>query len=661
MSKIDDFRAKFPEYGALSDQELADTMYRKFYADKLSREEFDRRVAGSDQGFFSGLTGAAKQEVTFGLADEVAGLAGGVANVLKGQPFSEGYERATRRVRGDVEQFREEHPVASLSAGLAGGFASVPARAVQAVRQAPTLGRAIMEGARTGAGFGAVSGAGHAEGGVENRIAGAGAGALTGGAIGSTLPAVAAAGGKVIGKIADVSGLRNPPRAARNQILRALERDGLTPEEALARYNQWQRQGAKPEALFDLGGENVRGLARAAAGVPGRAKNEAVEFLSRRQAAQAERISDDVAALLNPNRDFHGTVDQLMRRRAQEAAPLYDEAYRAVNVWNDDLERLLRRPSMKQALARAYRIAAEEGRDPHDLGIAFNELTGDANIIKMPSMQTWDYVKRGLDDVIEQFRDPVTGKLRLDESGRAINATKNELLAQLDEMVPAYRAARQAWEGRSSSIDAMNLGRNIFRPDSEITAKRIAEMSDSDKEFFRAGVVRAIRDAIENAPDGADVVKRFFNRPAMRRKLREAFPSEEAFQKFESLIRREAQMFANAQMVSPRAGSQTALRQAEVGDLAEDPSFLTSLFMGDLVNAARQGGQSLLRRSQGITSATADELAPMLFTTDVPNQLRALMAQQALNRLRTERLGRAGNALRRTLAITGGGAVAPSE
>ena len=38
--------------------------------------------------------------------------------------------------------------------------------------------------------------------------------------------------------------------------------------------------------------------------------------------------------------------------------------------------------------------------------------------------QTLDYVKRGMDDVLEQQRNPLTGRLNLDEAGRAQNAVK---------------------------------------------------------------------------------------------------------------------------------------------------------------------------------------------------------------------------------------------
>ena len=43
MASLAEIRSKYPEYGYLSDGELADAMHKKFYAD-MPREEFDKRV-----------------------------------------------------------------------------------------------------------------------------------------------------------------------------------------------------------------------------------------------------------------------------------------------------------------------------------------------------------------------------------------------------------------------------------------------------------------------------------------------------------------------------------------------------------------------------------------------------------------------------------------
>ena len=67
MASLSEIRSKYPEYGYLSDPELADAMHKKFYAD-MPREEFDKRV---------GLRQTTKPEMTTGeVAADVAKSAG---------------------------------------------------------------------------------------------------------------------------------------------------------------------------------------------------------------------------------------------------------------------------------------------------------------------------------------------------------------------------------------------------------------------------------------------------------------------------------------------------------------------------------------------------------------------------------------------------------
>jgi len=61
--------------------------------------------------------------------------------------------------------------------------------------------------------------------------------------------------------------------------------------------------------------------------------------------------------------------------------------------------------------------------------------------------QTLDYVKRGLDDILEEKSDKVTGRLQLDEYLRSVNQVRAQLVNEVDRLNPGYRAARQAYQG----------------------------------------------------------------------------------------------------------------------------------------------------------------------------------------------------------------------
>ena len=536
-----------------------------------------------------------------------------------------------------------------------GGPATAPVGPGSGVRTIPT---AMMGGARAGAAGGALAGFGSGEGGLENRMAGAAQGGLLGGAFGAAVPPVTRAVGSVFGTIGNALGWRNPTTAAMGQLLRAMERDGITLDDATRRIDEWQRTGARPETLLDLFGENVRNLANRLVNVPGASRVAGREALETRTQGQAERVLDDVRQLGRGGTggQYYPELEALDQARRTTAAPLYERAYAADFVPNDAITSILQTPAGRAAARRARTIAMNERRDPNALGLNVNEA-GDVVFERAPSMQTLDYIKRGLDDVIEQFRDPVTNRLRLDEGGRAINNLRSQFVAELRTQNPVYGEALDAWAGPSRMRDAMELGRDIFSRDAELSATVVRRMPDSEREAFRLGAVRAITDRISNTVDGRSVVARFFATPGQRQRLEAAFDNPEDFARFRTAMEREANMVQINRFMDPRAGSPTARLLTEEADQAIDvPGAMTSLLMGETRPAIRGAVAGTMNRMQGIGSQNADVLAPLLFqTTPSGNRTalgllqaeqarRAFAQRQIENRLRGGGAGAAGGA-----------------
>jgi hypothetical protein len=134
------------------------------------------------------------QGLTFGFADELAGL--GAAVVPGGKGFSEATEASRQR----IEDIRETAPGAALASEIAGGF-GVPFGALGTARgaigagatRAARAGRAAAAGAATGGATGALTGLGEGQGGLLARAPsaavsgslGAAAGGLLGGGVGA--------------------------------------------------------------------------------------------------------------------------------------------------------------------------------------------------------------------------------------------------------------------------------------------------------------------------------------------------------------------------------------------------------------------------------------------------------------------------------------------
>jgi hypothetical protein len=417
-----------------------------------------------------------------------------------------------------------------------------------------------------------------------------------------------------------------------------LGRDKLTPDQAMAALDQL----GPVSTLADLG-PNMQGAGAAVASVPGEGK-AAAQMLNARQvgdtgsaeiSGQAKRIVEAGQGALG-DANYYGTIDDLMKKAKDDAAPLYDAAYKNNPIFGttatQGLERDLQTPPAQDAMRRAMRIAATEKVDPRGLGLTIDaagnatvDLTGKAN------MRTLDYVKRGLDDVLETYRDKVTGRLNLDEEGRAVLDLKNSYVNHLKKLNPDYEAALNAYAGPVSSRDALELGKAALDPSRplEVTAKQVAAMLPSDQAFFRQGVMRQIQDVVTKSPDGADAVKRIFGNQNIRAKLAAAFPDKASFDEFAKTMQAEAQMFSTRGAVLQ--GSRTAPLSENIKDLGA-PLLMDvagAAATGNPTNMLVKAGNYLLDKTSGrIREGTANELAKYMFS---PSGL----ARQDIQRLLT--------------------------
>lgn len=433
--------------------------------------------------------------------------------------------------------------------------------------------------AALGSGIGATAGGLGAEGGIPERAMGAGFGAgfgaLAGGAAqpGLELLGFGARKGTEAGRAIyetlknQAAASKNPAGQADKLIAQAFMRDNML-------TGLPQRQPLPGQGLVNLGGENVTALGRGATVAPGPTRQRAAEFFGEQSMGAPDRAADALKGLTDLG--YYGTAETLDATRKVAAEPLYKVAYAkpAVEVWTPRVSELMKRPSMKSAYARAQRIAAEEGRDPKELGLDFNEA-GDPTFLadadasgKIPSTQTLDYVKRGLDDVVEQFRDSTTGKLVLDTEGRAINNTRAEFVGILKEGNPDYAKALESWGGPSHALDMLQYGRDIYkaRGNPADVLRRFSDMPPTDKEMARVGFVRDAIADLGNTGDSGSVYLKLMGNQNKRVVLEALFPDYQSFRKFADQMQAEKAMLATNRTVM--GGSPTARIQADNADMA---------------------------------------------------------------------------------------------
>ncbi len=431
------------------------------------------------------------------------------------------------------------------------------------------------------------------------------------------LGAGAKAGGRFISNLVSPITTDLSPRltetTAVNRLVQAAQDDGVTPDQIISKMRELGPQSTPVDAVSALttkGGANVRQLAEEAAATPGAAQSKAAAVLEGRADSAPGRINQAVKAATGAQGDVHGEAADLMAQRSAHAAPMYQKALSGELQPDARLQAFLNDPVFQSGLARGQEIArldalaknvpfnaadfaslkstpAEEIPSPivdaSGKPLATTTVPGQAPIV---SMRAADAAKRGLDDMVEQYRDPTTGRLVLDQRGKALNDVRSSFVNYLDQANPDYAAARAAWSGPSQSLDALNMGRRALSNDPEVTTGIVGKLSPNDRQFFLSGVTRALQDKIASAQDGADVTRKIFGNSLIRNKVAAAFDDPEAFANFEKQMQSEAQYAATRNEVLK--GSQTARRMIGANQ-ADFATPVNHLIRGDIGSATRSG------------------------------------------------------------------------
>lgn len=246
-------------------------------------------------------------------------------------------------------------------------------------------------------------------------------------------------------------------------------------------------------------------------------------------------------------------------------------------VWSPRIQQFLDDPITKAGIRHGLEIqrleatTAGKAFNPTEYAVIGTDASGDPIVGQVPNMRLLDAAKKGLDNILDGYRDPTTNRLVLDQRGRAIDQFRQAFINELDAINPDYAAARAAWAGPSKLMDAEELGRAFLRSDGEVTKKTLASLSPDEQTLFRLGAARQLRDMINT--DTATAAGKFADKKAgLWAKLRQVFPDEPSFDAFRRDVGKELDMQRVEQLVSPRAGSHTAPLQQDIASLGFDPA-----------------------------------------------------------------------------------------
>lgn len=594
--------------------------------------------------FRSGLS-TAVQGVTLGFGDEIgAAIRAAPRLVPGGKSFGDAYGENVEAAREGLAAAREDFPVQSPISEVVGAVApavltagmSTPASVAGGARAVPSLGRL----AASGAALGATEAAGRAEGGVVDRLPAAAVGGVAGGVLGGALPL----GTRVLGRAGASLGIRGrgaETRAA-DEILDALEE----PLDAI----RGRLTGTVDETLMDVS-RGARGLGETAALYPGArgALEEALETRSRQQFPRVQEAIEGGTGLLR--RSAGELADEIVERRAAQAAPLYEQAYAQGQVRvTPALEAVLKKPSVRRAFERAQAIAAEEGVDIGQIG--FEE--GSRSFVA-PTVQALDYIKRGLDDVL------YVGQRATDQGGlgpaqmHTIRQTRRQFMDAVEEVTGgpegAYAQARRLFSGQTAMKDALEAGRARFHldPPAEI-ARMLDDMTPAEVEMFRRGAVDNVLHRLGNVADRSDLMKRLVQSPNEVQRMALLFDDPATYQNFLGRMGAMAEQGVTRDAVLK--GSQTARRMTGRESLEGEG-------LGSAFSVRRIADSLASGRRATVGEQTAEQLAPMLTRSDVPALLGELSTRERARRLRSA----VGGSLSRLGSIQSGraGGVVPDQ
>jgi hypothetical protein len=574
--------------------------------------------------FSTGAGSQMLQGLTFGFGDEaVAGMRSAMG---QGK-----YEDLVKSEREALREYSEKNPVTSTTAQIAGGVAPaimtggatlIPGLTTSAAKtlgpkiagmlfgKAPTVGRTV--------GTGAVSGGATALGTTEKPIEEWGGevtkGAVAGGATAGTLALL----GKyavmpAFQRIKQSMGYGDANRAADLAIVRALEKDGMTPDQALAKI-----QGmARGEVTLADVGENTAALLRRSTAAPGGARRETKDALASRESGRIPRVSDDLRTLMSGSKDFYTDVTDLIKKRSTDAEALYNASWSSAPTFtaqnSQEIASLRNLPTFRKAMEGGSRRMADQGLD----------LADPANVLR-----GLHETKLELDDMIEKALTSDRGA----NQARILMDMKERLLKAMERQSPEYRIARQTFAGDSEMLTAMKEGQRIYQLPEMDMRKLIDRFKDSPSEYdaFRAGISQAMLEKLRVAGPSADPMATVLSRD-MEQKLRRAFRDDDAFDLFKQRLLEERMMLGTEKAGFRKTPLDTDLESQGAGAVGAGTSLLQGRPVAAALETVRSRFPNLMGTPERIAAPTAEKLLTPAPKADpvIESIMQSLKAQEA--------------------------------
>lgn len=367
---------------------------------------------------------------------------------------------------------------------------------------------------------------------------------------------------------------------------------------------------------------------------------------------QGERLGDAFKRSLQiKDSDYHGhagnanRTDLTILRAAQdEAKPAYQAVYRAgdnINIapavddvlarWQPDGDRLAREAAPVVALVQRFAKLFRPGG---------NAVT---------HVERFDRTKQYIDAQIERYFDSPIGRNRY--IGGILNDFKNDLLRAVDgiqqnRLGALYAEARSKFSSRMEAREALQMGRDAFKADSDIGVDAFRSLTGDNAKLFRLGLYDAYEKAAKNMKRGADKTALFDN-PRLQELLTEVIPRSQsgsgAFanrpERFGGYIGNEQRAVETRNIVQGGSPTQRNKMDDDAYDIMSRWSEMIDGFKtsGSITKLGIDAVGNMLNSLFGMRADTAAAIARQLFTADPATRFRVL--SEVEKRLGRDRFG----------------------
>lgn len=544
---------------------------------------------------------------------------------------AEGYNYAKARedqLMGDARKNTGALGTAAeiLGGGVAGaGLANAGVTAARFLAPEAGLAARTAASAADAAGLGGFSGAMEGNG-LQERATNAAKGVGMGLLAGTALPL----GGALVGAaarpvVSNIKARINPEGFAQSQLARAVSENGQTPA-ALGQQVADANAAGQPFTLADALGNPGQRMLSTVTRAPGEGRTAAVQFLEGRQAGQGERVGDIVDQGLGAGNTARQTTDQLTETARRESAPFYQKALDKKPVWNDRLQQFFDDPVTSSglregvAVQRLESLAAGKKFNPNDYAITHFNEAGDPVLGAVPNMRTINLIKKGWDNQLEAYRDGTTGKLMLDEKGRALDAVRRSFLKEVDAVNPDYAKARSLYAGPAQVRDAVTAGsKAATRGRAADNVARFKALTAPSQQGFRGGYADTLAGKIESAAPGVNKVRPLSSPKAQDEldalSLHQGPVQPGALNPMQQRLAREQTMFETRNQAL--GGSKTADNFADADAMGVDPHLVGQVLTGNWHGAVRSALHAGHTAMTGNTPAVREAVGRMLLDQGV--------------------------------------------